>query len=239
MDQQWAYFMLGTQPDISAAGMLPLTVKRWSGYAFGATPDALSDALSGLVARRFLVIDEDTEELLVRSFVKWDGGINNEKRRPVVVEAAHAIASPILRGALAKELRDLSLPDAICDALSDSPSDAISPSDRVVVTEVGKEPQPTTINPQPSGGEPSANTDPPSRFCQKHPEGSTEPCGMCADARERNKAWSAAVLERSAAERDAAIAARMNCTECVNGFVVDSDGDPIRKCTHQRKGEPA
>src|SRR5436189_93916 len=85
---QRAYFMLSTQADITAAGTLALRLRRWSRYASDTPSDALSDALSELSGRRFLVIDEDTEEVLVRSFIQWDGGINNEKRRPVVLEAA-------------------------------------------------------------------------------------------------------------------------------------------------------
>jgi hypothetical protein len=159
-DSQWAYFMLGTQPDISAAGMLPLTIRRWSKYASDGASDALSDALFRLAEKRFLVIDEDTEELLVRSFAKWDGGINNDKRRPVVLEAAAAVVSPVLRGVLAVELRDLGVEDALCDALcdvaSDEPSDTTSASDRVVVSTSSSPSQPSTLNPQPATRVPAA-----------------------------------------------------------------------------------
>lgn len=161
-DAQWAYFMLGTQPDISAAGMLPLTIRRWSKYASDGTPDALSDALFRLAEKRFLVIDEDTEELLVRSFAKWDGGINNDKRRPVVLEAAAAVVSPVLRAVLAVELRDLGVDDALCDALCDAASDELpdttTPFDRVVVSTSSSPSQPTTHNQQPATRVPAAPT---------------------------------------------------------------------------------
>jgi hypothetical protein len=168
MDQQWSYFMLGTQADISAAGMLPCTIKRWSGYASDATPDRTSDALSALVVRRFVVIDTDTEELLVRAFAKWDGGLNNRNRRPVVIEAIHAIASPVLRHVMALELRDLGEPEEVWHALSDAPTDAAwhaptdalpdtpSTSDRVVVSTSLSPSQPSTHNPQPATPIPAA-----------------------------------------------------------------------------------
>jgi len=105
MGAQWAYFMLGTQADITAAGTLPMTTKRWAGYSADGTSDGVSDALNELVEKRFVILDFETEELLVRSFVKWDGGINNDKRRPVVMESAATIASPIIRAVLANELR--------------------------------------------------------------------------------------------------------------------------------------
>ena len=144
---QRAYFMLSTQADITAAGTLALRLRRWSRYASDSPSDALSDALSELSGRRFLVIDEDTEEVLVRSFVQWDGGINNEKRRPVVLEAAGEVESPAIRAVLASELRKLGVDDAICDVLSDSLLDTTLASDRVVVTKGEYVPQPTTHNP--------------------------------------------------------------------------------------------
>ena len=150
---QRAYLMLVTQADISSAGTLPLTVRRWSRYAVDTPSDALSDALSELAGRRFLVIDDDTEEVLVRSFVKWDGGYTNSKRLPAIIDAAQAVCSPRLRQALAAELDRLAvehhLSDSPSDALSDSPSDSTPDSPRVVVTEGESDPQPTTHNPDP------------------------------------------------------------------------------------------
>lgn len=55
----------------------------------------------------FVVIDEDSEELLVRTFVKWDGGITNGKRTLAIDSASKAIRSPILRRSLALELLKL------------------------------------------------------------------------------------------------------------------------------------
>lgn len=141
---QRAYLMLVTQADISSAGTIALTLKRWSGYAIDTPSDALSDALSELVGKRFLVIDEDTEEVLVRKFVKWDGGWTNAKRRPAITAAANAATSPGIRAALAVELDALDVPHAITDALSDSPSDKASDTPRVVVTEVSTDHNPST-----------------------------------------------------------------------------------------------
>lgn len=239
-DAQWAYFMLGTQADISAAGTLPLTPRRWSGYAIDTSPDALSDALSELEKKRFVYTDLSTEEVLVRSFVKWDGGIQNDKRRPVVIEAAELIASPKLRAILAVELRELGVTDALSDALSDSPSDATSRFDRVVVNQGEYIPQPTTLNPETATPEREPLDDvEPSPFCSKHPDGTEEPCGPCGTANRRHKAWLAAKPAREAAKRKhaAALAAlAANCPDCEGTHIVlDADKKPTgRKCTHRR-----
>jgi hypothetical protein len=150
MSAQWTYIMLITQADISSAGTLPMTERRWSSYAPDVTRDSLSDSLCELAEARFIAYDETTEELLVRSFVKWDGGSHNEKRRPAITAAANAVASPVIRRVLAAELNRLDVPHDLGDSLSDTPSDALSDTPRVVVTERSQEPQPTTLVPQPT-----------------------------------------------------------------------------------------
>lgn len=140
-ESQRVYLMLVTQAEISSAGTIAMTLKRWSQYAVDSTSDSLSDSLSRLEAERFIATDGDTEELVVRSFVKWDGGANNGKRQPSILAAAHAVVSPKIRAVLAVELSKLELTHSLSDRASDSP--------RVVVTLLEEEPQPTTLIPQP------------------------------------------------------------------------------------------
>lgn len=160
--QQGTYFMLKSQAEITAAGVLPLTRGRWSKLSIGMTAADLNDLLKVLAHGRFIVIDEDTEELLVRGFVKWDQGYQNRKRRPVIEAAALAIASPFLRAALAIEFTKLGLSDMASQLRPNTPShtppdtalDGVTPSDRVVVTEVSTR---TTLNPQTATPGPAAN----------------------------------------------------------------------------------
>lgn len=168
---QHTYMLLTSQPDISAAGVLPLSVKRWSNQTAGNTPAALIAALQELAAHRFVVYDTDTEELLVRSFIRWDGGYTNPKRRPVIQRAVLDVESIAIRRSLAGELKRLGLPEWLSDSLSppeptpdsdedaypqgNSLSDSVSASDGVVVTVVGT--STATHNPQstthpPAGG---------------------------------------------------------------------------------------
>ncbi|HVW79828.1 MAG TPA: hypothetical protein VHB69_02655 [Mycobacteriales bacterium] len=156
--QQALYLMLKGQREITAAGTLPLTVQRWTKTAKGWTRQLIDAELSALEAAGHLVIDRDTEEVLLVKFVKFDGGYRNEKRRPVIAEAALAIMSPTLRTALADELAELdALSDVVSrlrgDALSgdagDKASDRESGFDRVVVNQGESVPQPTTHNQQP------------------------------------------------------------------------------------------
>lgn len=110
VDEQYAYFLLISQPDISAAGVLSLALTRWASRAKGMTRDRLRAAIDGLEAHRFVVVDHETDELLVRSFVRWDGGYTNSKRRFAIRDAADQIVSPAIRRALASEFARLDLP---------------------------------------------------------------------------------------------------------------------------------
>jgi hypothetical protein len=124
--QQRAYLFLVTQPDISAAGVLALRLRRWADMASSSTADSLAQVLKELEAGRFIVVDWDVEELLIRSFIRWDGGFNNPKRRPVIVRAAEEVESARVRRALAAEFERCGLPPLALDALLDGPSDRTS-----------------------------------------------------------------------------------------------------------------
>lgn len=134
---QRMYLLLVTQPDISAAGVLPLRLRRWADMSASSTSDSLARALKVLEAGRFIVVDWDAEELLIRSFIRWDGGFNNPKRRPVIVRAAEEVVSASIGRHLATEFKRCGIPvgpdgpppepsgtepDSHADSLSGSPS---------------------------------------------------------------------------------------------------------------------
>src|SRR5581483_10905716 len=69
---QWTYFMLVTQPQISNLGMLPFTPQKWVRFAFGMTLDQLEGYVAELEEARFVLVDRETGELLVRTFIRHD-----------------------------------------------------------------------------------------------------------------------------------------------------------------------
>ncbi|HEY3259612.1 MAG TPA: hypothetical protein VGJ95_04975 [Pseudonocardiaceae bacterium] len=109
-EAQRVYLLLATQPNISAAGMLPMTVGRWAAMSADTKPADIRAALSRLTEAHFVIADEVTEEVLVRSFVRHDKGYGNPKRVPVIRDAARDIESRSLRQALAVEFVRLDLP---------------------------------------------------------------------------------------------------------------------------------
>lgn len=150
---QRVYWLLFTQPDITAAGTLALTLRRWASLAPDTTEADVKAALLELSEHRFIVVDGDTEELLVRSFVKWDGGAGNPKRRPSILNAAHAVASERLRAALAVEFERLGLPtEGLSECLSDGHSEGYSGGAQEALSAGGESPkadlEPETLFPQ-------------------------------------------------------------------------------------------
>jgi hypothetical protein len=104
---QRTYMMFFSQQDISAAGVLAVTLSRWARYAADTTVQSITADIDILAAKKYVVVDADTDELLVRSFAKWDKGYRNPKRRPVLLEAIAQVQSPVLRAAIDVELARL------------------------------------------------------------------------------------------------------------------------------------
>lgn len=236
---QRTYFMLITQTDITACGTLPLTLRRWSSTC--AEKD-LAAWLIELTDHRFVLIDEDTEELLVRTFVKWDGGYKHPRRLQAVVATARAIRSAPLRTAAMHELTQLGVPldrDSNASRVpieSDSGGAAMAIESRRSVVKEGDNkctPHSTLQEREPSPPETGVE---PSPFCSKHPKGTEAKCGGCQTARLRHAAWVKSEPERkrrAAAERRAVITGCPDCDE--NGMQLDpATGLPVRRCTHRR-----
>lgn len=150
---QKLYLLLVTQPDITAAGTLPLTVRRWADMAADTTPDGVRKSLANLAAGRFIGMDETTEELLIRTFIRHDGGFSNRKRRPVIFKAAEALASEALRTMLRGEFEHVglptdALPGGVSDRASDSPSQGASRGGSSVQTSTSDPVEPVSAFPQ-------------------------------------------------------------------------------------------
>lgn len=161
MGAKHTYWMLTTQDNVTACGSLPLTLRRWSGYHSDDEQDSFEDWLAELVDERFIFIDQESEELLIRTFVKHDGGHTNGKRLSAIHGASKALRSPLLRQVLGSELRKLGIEPQFSISPDEYAIDSLSmpytkkrDSRRVVVTKVSTTPQPTTLNPQPTIREP-------------------------------------------------------------------------------------
>lgn len=126
--QQRLYMFLLSQPNLNHAGLLPLTFKRWSDTAHGLTAAKIRDDLIILEQARFIVLDFDREELLVRSLVRRDDVWKAPRVMGAMVSNAMEIRSRKLRAVLLSEVDRLPL-----DELSSDPGKNGSASIRTQV----------------------------------------------------------------------------------------------------------
>ena len=101
---QWTYFMLLTQKDLTAAGTMSYNPRKWAKGC-----DALSEAhvercVYELQDHRFVYLDEDTDEVLIRTYVRNDGIWKQPNMIRSACKSAVLVSSPLLRAALAFEL---------------------------------------------------------------------------------------------------------------------------------------
>lgn len=108
---QRLYLFLLSQPDLGHAGVIPLRVRRWSRPAAGLDEAQIRDELAELAEARFVVIDEDAEELLVRSLMRNDRTYRQPNVFKAAVKEIRGTCSPTLRAVLLEELRRLPLDD--------------------------------------------------------------------------------------------------------------------------------
>jgi hypothetical protein len=104
---QHLYFVLKTSPSLSYAGVADWRPNRIAAKARGWTLSQLEAAADELIEGRFIVVDEDTEEVLVRSFVRHDGLMKQPKMATAMASALSMVASRTLRGVVVHELRRL------------------------------------------------------------------------------------------------------------------------------------
>ncbi|QOV97184.1 hypothetical protein [Rhodococcus pyridinivorans] len=256
---QRTYMMLFGQKDVNNAGVLPLMESRWAKYSESTTVEDVRDGLRQLEDARFVFVDDDTEELLIRSFIRGDGVIKQPNVFKNALKCAELVDSPKLRKVLAGELRGLRRRDAgeVADRLDPNPSETLpdavanpsetlheplNPSGRV------REPRGVGVGEEESscsadgdlGGRGRAHAytreaSEPTPHCSQHPGGTDAPCRACGDARKARAEWEAgqalaAARARSEAARVAAQDRRAAIDAC---SVCDGDGYiGTDLCTH-------
>lgn len=114
--EQRAYLMVLSDPNLTYCGTTAITVKRWAQQASDTPERLLRKAFDSLAAKRYLVFDWDTEEVLVRALMRRDKVLCV----PNVAKAAYAswrsVLSPVIRREVLVELHRIRHePDAFRD----------------------------------------------------------------------------------------------------------------------------
>ncbi len=102
---QRTYLLATIQPTILLCGVVALTVGRWASFAADGTADDVKEDLDELQRHGFVIIDWDTEEVFVRSFMRNDGVWNGPKTRGAARDQlARSVVSKNLRKAIGVEM---------------------------------------------------------------------------------------------------------------------------------------
>lgn len=113
---QHLYMVLWTSAGLSYCGSHDWRPGRLAKRAGGWSRADVEAAAACLQARHFLVIDDDSEEVLVRSWVRWDGLLKEPRMAISCVNSYSEVASETLRGVVVHELAKIreQQPDLAC-----------------------------------------------------------------------------------------------------------------------------
>src|SRR5690625_1130485 len=104
---QHLYMVLWTHPVLTYAGVVDWRPGRLAALAGGWTAEDVRTAADCLEARLFIVTDEDTEECLIRSWVRFDGLMKQPRMAVSFANAYAETASSEIRGVIIHELNKL------------------------------------------------------------------------------------------------------------------------------------
>jgi hypothetical protein len=132
------YQFILAQPELRHCGVITVATRLWA-LRIGWDQDTLHLAMKHAAEARYVVVDENTEELLVRTLIRNDGIWKQPKMLAVAVADAARVESRMLRAAILAELKRLdprtlpektampvasllrNLPPRIADARFDAP----------------------------------------------------------------------------------------------------------------------
>lgn len=260
---QTTYAQLISQKELDRAGMQPLQVTKWAKGCDEVTDADIWADLKVLEERRFVFVDEDTDELFVRSYMRQCEVVRYPNILKNALRCAGLVASEKIRRELAAELRRLRKADAVRKADEIDPDPPNGSETQTNPSETVPEPlNPSGTVLEPQGYGPGSGTvtlgssqvgvddphTPPSRFCENHPNGTRQNCGPCANARKVFEAWrddqDAVAAEQAAQSGKASqylAQLRAACPDCDEaGWAIGDDGQPVepaRRCTHPKLTE--
>lgn len=108
---QWGYLAAFSQAQLSYCGVLDYLPGRLAQLASDLTQSKVRTIVRGLEKAKFVVVDRETSELLVRSYVRHDGVLERVNMGKAVGSAIERVTSATIRDAIACELGRLMVAD--------------------------------------------------------------------------------------------------------------------------------
>lgn len=163
-DAQRLFMFLISQPDLAHSGVIALRERRWSRKSSDGSLAGIEKALTDLAAARFLVVDWDSEEILIRSLIRRDRIFKQPNVMRAAVDNVPLIESQLILRALCVEMERIRAdnPD-----LTVNQSDVLTDMEKALAARVQPDPEPLN---EKAAQNPSAN---PSRNPSAHPSPAT------------------------------------------------------------------
>lgn len=103
-DVQLLYIALLAQPDLNLCGVMPFIPQRWERFAPDFTGGRVADLVATLELNGYVVTDQETVELWVRSFMYHDRVLAQPQVAMAAARAFDAVQSPTLRHLIVQSL---------------------------------------------------------------------------------------------------------------------------------------
>lgn len=174
---QWLYWVLGSHPLLSPAGVLPIQERKWARRATDATLQTVEDALQELVGKGLILVDHDTEEALIRTFIRHDGGARNTNIGKAIAAAITRIESDRLRAVAQFEFDAavMGVSPHVADPDEDPPEASSEGSDSGSGKTLREQTRTPTPPPTPTPSTSNIPPEPPTREMPKSVDTRTEP----------------------------------------------------------------
>lgn len=106
-EAQHLYMLLLSQEDIGPSGLIPLRPRRWAKLSANGSIDNVMASLTEMDDASFLVVDVETAEVLVRTFIRNGENYKHVRLLRTALNQAERVESPRIRSALGQELAKL------------------------------------------------------------------------------------------------------------------------------------
>jgi hypothetical protein len=117
IEAQHLYKLLISQEDIGPSGLIPYRPRRWAKLSRNGSVEKVDAALDELDAASFVVLDRETAEVLVRTFIRGSENYKHVRLLRMALNQAERAESPRIRSALGQELAVL--PKVVVPALNE------------------------------------------------------------------------------------------------------------------------
>jgi hypothetical protein len=149
------YLQLISQPDISRVGVLPQVPGRWASMHPDLAKADIVAALAELTETRFIIVDDETEEVWIRTYIVHDELYKIPNGIRSLRVAVSEVISPMLRDLIAEQVEPLIAKPKTEAPEETSANPSENPSDMGSAIPLSLVPSPSTLNPEPSSPEPS------------------------------------------------------------------------------------